>query len=126
MSDLDSKNVDLLSKGKKQVKGDGVEKSGLEKKTDLSKPVEGHNVEVESNVGKKGSEKQEKKVDKKDGEFEESEEKGKNEEVFPAVRKENEECGLPDRCTAENDALVACLRVPGNGNAFFLSNFVMV
>lgn len=109
MSELSNKNVDLLSKGKGEVIGEGVKNSGLEKKPDLSKPLEG------SNVVKKGSGNTEKKVDKKDGEVEELGDKGKSKEVFPVVRKENEDCGLPDRCTAENDALVACLRVPGNG-----------
>lgn len=118
VSDLDNKNVDLLSKGKGEVSGEGVKKSGLEEKPDLSKQSEGHNVEEVSNVGGKSLENTEKKVDKKDGEVEESGDEGKSKEVFSAVRKENEECGLPDRCMAENDALVACLRVPGNGMRF--------
>lgn len=114
VSDLNNNNVDLLSKGKGKVNGEGVNKSGLEKKTDLSKQSEGHNVETESNVEKKTSENTGKKVDNKDGDLEDLGDKGKSKEVFSGVRKENEECGLPDRCTAENDALVACLRVPGN------------
>ncbi|KAK1381676.1 High mobility group nucleosome-binding domain-containing protein [Heracleum sosnowskyi] len=114
VSDLNDKNVDLLSKGKGEGSGEVVKKSGLEKEPDLSKQLGGHNVEAASNVEKKSSENMEKKVDKKDGEVEDSGDKGKSKEVIPAVRKENEECGLPDRCTAENDALVACLRVPGN------------
>lgn len=114
VSELNNKNVDLLSKGKGEVSGEGVKKSGLDKKEDLSKQSEGHNVEAASNVEKKSLENTEIKVDKKDGKVEELGDKGKSKEVFPAVRKENDECGLPDRCTSENDALVACLRVPGN------------
>ncbi|KAL8091299.1 uncharacterized protein LOC141698238 [Apium graveolens] len=114
VSNLDNENVDLLSKGKGEVSGEGVEESGLEKKPDLSKQLEGHNVEEASNVGGKSLENTEKKVEKKDGGVEESGDEGRSKEVVPVARKENEECGLPDRCTAENEALVACLRVPGN------------
>lgn len=53
------------------------------------------------------------------GEVEESGDERKSKEVFPVVRKENEECGLPDRCTAENDALVVCLRAPETVWVFF-------
>lgn len=115
--DLDNNNVDLSSKGGKGHVSDGgegqrVQKSDLDKKPDFSK---NHIVEAASNVGKESSGK---KVGTKVGQVEESGDKGNDKEVFPAARKENEECGLPDRCTAENDALVACLRVPGNGMRF--------
>lgn len=117
-SDLDAKKGDSISKGEDQVGGStqGIQKSSLEKSNSSnqseSKEAQkaGTSTLENNDSGKKG--------EKKEKATEGSESKGKtNGVILLPVRKENfggEECGLSDKCTAEKNALVACLRVPGN------------
>lgn len=114
-SDVGSKKVDPLKKGKEQVDDSkqGDQNTNLDKK-DPSKQL-GHK-EAEKVQTKENETKTVKGGDKKENADKGSGSKDKD-SVLPSTSKENvrgEECDSSNKCTDDVNALIACLRVPGN------------
>lgn len=111
-----------VGKGEKK-KGDQIEKKDEDGSVGKGENKEGDQVEKkdeDGSLGKGGNKEglsEEGKGDNKEGLSEGSESKEETKEV-PEVRKEGsrgEECDVSSSCKAEKNALIACLRVPGNG-----------
>lgn len=114
--DVDSKGDEKKGEDGSVGKGENKEGDQVEKKDEDGSVEKGGNKEGLSEGGK---------GDNKDGS--KSKEEMKEEPVvLPLVRKEGsrgEECDADasNSCKAEKDALIACLRVPGNGTSCLLS-----
>lgn len=131
----ENKDLDLKGDGKKSEDGSvgKGENKGLELKGDGKKGEDGSMGNGENKEGdkvvKKGGNNEGLsgggKGDNKDelsGGLESKKAVKEEPVVLPPVRKEGshgEECDASNSCKSEKDALIACLRVPGNGTSCF-------
>lgn len=117
-SNLDSMRVDLVNKGKDQVVGSSEEvKITRLDKNNSSKQIEPKEAQVGRRSSNNNDTKEIGEIKKKVDGGSETKEVPK-EGILPSIRKENprgEECDASNQCKAEKNALIACLRVPGNG-----------
>ena len=119
-SNLDSMRIDLVNKGKDQVGGSSEEvKNTRLDKNNSSEQIEPKEAQIGRRSSNNNDTKEIGKIKKVDGGSKTKE--VPKEGILPSIRKENprgEECDASNQCKAEKNALIACLRVPGNGMCF--------
>ncbi|KAM7525865.1 hypothetical protein LguiA_015767 [Lonicera macranthoides] len=116
-SNLDSLRVDLVNKGKDQVGGSSKEVDNIRlDKNNSSEQIEPKEAQIGRRSSNNNDTKEIGEIKKKVNGGSETKEVPK-EGMLQSIRKENprsEECDATNQCKAEKNALIACLRVPGN------------